>query len=93
MFTITEATAPSIAAPDPAALEILQAEPGRQRETIEIASGNHVSPAVTTCGMREDEMRLAAGFLDRVPRSGGDEGVISRVREEVLAVCDQFPLP
>ena len=48
---------------------------------------------ITEATAPSEEMKLIAGFLDRVRRSGGDEGVISRVREEVLAVCDQFPLP
>ena len=51
------------------------------------------TPAVTTRGMREEEMKLIARLIARVVRAAGDEKVITSVRGEVAALCAQFPLP
>ncbi|MCH8823150.1 MAG: serine hydroxymethyltransferase [Planctomycetes bacterium] len=51
------------------------------------------SPAVTTRGFKENEMRQVGAFIDRVLRSKGDEAVISAVHAEVREICAQFPLP
>ncbi|HHN46433.1 MAG TPA: serine hydroxymethyltransferase [Planctomycetes bacterium] len=50
------------------------------------------SPALTTRGMGPKDMRYVAGLMDRVLVSKGDNQVISRVREEVLDLCDRFPI-
>ncbi|MCH8148747.1 MAG: serine hydroxymethyltransferase, partial [Planctomycetes bacterium] len=50
------------------------------------------TPAVTTRGMKDDEMKTIAGMIDRVLRNGGDRDVIEAVRSEVLSLCEQFPL-
>jgi len=50
------------------------------------------TPAATTRGLTETEMRTIAGWIDRVLRSGGEASVIDAVRGEVLSLCEQFPL-
>jgi glycine hydroxymethyltransferase len=50
------------------------------------------TPAVTTRGLKEDEMIFVAGLIDRVLSSRGDAAVIEAVRSEVLSLCEQFPL-
>ena len=50
------------------------------------------TPAVTTRGMREEEMKLIARLVARVVRAAGDETVIASVRGEVAALCGRFPL-
>ncbi|MBI4717995.1 MAG: serine hydroxymethyltransferase [Planctomycetes bacterium] len=50
------------------------------------------TPAATTRGMKEAEMRTVAGLIDRVLRSGGDAATIAAVRGEVLELCRQFLL-
>ncbi len=50
------------------------------------------TPALTTRGMKEPEMRHIAGLIDRVLRGLGDAQVTKSVRSEVLDVCRQFPL-
>jgi glycine hydroxymethyltransferase len=50
------------------------------------------SPALTTRGMKEDEMRqvgrwIAAALLQRT-----DASVLGRIRKEVLGLCEAFPL-
>jgi glycine hydroxymethyltransferase len=51
------------------------------------------TPAVTTRGMREPEMTQIAGWIDSAVTSGGDEAVLTAIREEVRKFCAGFPLP
>ena len=51
------------------------------------------SPAVTTRGFGEGEMRRVASWIDRVLGSGGEEGTTREVREEVRGLCARFPMP
>jgi len=58
-----------------------------------VASGIRVgTPAVTSRGMREPEMLKIAGWITEVLNNLGNESVIPRVRREVEALTDQFPL-
>jgi glycine hydroxymethyltransferase len=53
-----------------------------------ITSGLRIgTPAVTTAGMREPEMREIASLIDRV--LGGDDE--AAVREDVAVLCSKFP--
>ncbi len=59
-----------------------------------ITSGIRVgSPAVTTRGMKEPEMRQIAGFIVEVLKSKGDEKVLKAVAEKVLGLTKRFPVP
>lgn len=51
------------------------------------------TPAVTTRDMGAVEMTDIARLIGRVLRASGDESVLCSVREEVLALCERFPLP
>ena len=48
------------------------------------------SPAVTSRGMREDEMREIGSLIVRLVREGEDAVPIAR--EQVIALCERFPL-
>ncbi len=48
------------------------------------------TPAITTRGMKEGEMKKIASWIDQVI---SDENSISKVREEVRNLCKDFPLP
>ena len=50
------------------------------------------TPAATTRGLGEDQMRSVADLIDRVLRAQGDQSVIESARSEVLDLCEQFPL-
>jgi len=50
------------------------------------------TPALTTRGMKEGEMREVAAMLDRVMEGKGSPEVCSAVREDVRALCERFPL-
>ncbi|MCS6770721.1 MAG: ribose 5-phosphate isomerase B [Kiritimatiellae bacterium] len=51
------------------------------------------TPAVTTRGMKEPEMRQIADFIARILKKLGDESVIEAVRREVLELTARFPVP
>ena len=58
-----------------------------------LASGVRVgTPAVTTRGLREPEMKTIAQLIARVLDSKGDAGVIAQVKKDVKAVCGRFPI-
>ncbi len=48
------------------------------------------TPAATTRGMKEPEMRQIGNMIARIIREG--EAAVPSVREEVLALCKAFPL-
>ncbi|MDE3110331.1 MAG: serine hydroxymethyltransferase [Acidobacteriota bacterium] len=50
------------------------------------------TPAVTTRGMREAEMQKIAGWIARVLERTDDEMTARKVREEVAAFTESFPL-
>ena len=51
------------------------------------------TPALTTRGLKEPEMRIVAGLMHRVMSAGGDEAVAEKLRGEVRELCAQFPVP
>lgn len=50
------------------------------------------TPAITSRGMKEEEMRAIAGMIVSIIDSVNDESVITAVRKEVTALCDAYPL-
>ena len=49
-------------------------------------------PNLNLLGMREPEMRRIGAWIREVLDAPADEGVQRRVRGEVQALCDAFPL-
>ena len=63
------------------------------KETLSpfVTSGVRIgTPAVTTRGMKEAEMKQIAALITRVIREG--EGCLPEVKQEVLAICTKHPL-
>ena len=50
------------------------------------------TPAVTSRGLQEPEMKLVAEWINRAILNRNDQAEISRIRTEVRKLCDQFPL-
>lgn len=51
------------------------------------------TPAATTRGMGEPEMRHIAGFIAASLRATGDAAVVARLRSECVEMCRAFPVP
>ncbi len=59
-----------------------------------ITSGIRIgTPAVTTRGMKEEEMRRIGGWIVAVMEHASDEGFLSRLRGEVRDFARAYPLP
>lgn len=50
------------------------------------------TPALTTRGMKEEEMKMIARFIDRVLQDPENEQNLQTVNREVQELCAQFPL-
>jgi glycine hydroxymethyltransferase len=58
-----------------------------------VTSGIRVgTPAVTSRGMKEPEMRLIGAAISRILHNIGDESVKAEVKRTVRELCDAFPL-
>jgi glycine hydroxymethyltransferase len=50
------------------------------------------TPALTTRGMKEPEMKVVAGWIARALEGRSDEGALAKIRGEVLEMAERFPL-
>ena len=58
-----------------------------------VSSGLRIgTPAATTRGFKEPEVRQVSGWIADVLDALGDEAVIERVRAEVSSLCRRFPV-
>lgn len=58
-----------------------------------VTSGVRIgTPALTTRGMKEEEMKTIAGFISEVVRNVEDEHTLHRIKEQVVELCKKFPL-
>ena len=66
--------------------------PGETRSPF-VTSGLRIgTPALTSRGMKEPEMKRIAGWISQVLQSPSNESRILRIRGEVLEFCEEFPL-
>ena len=66
--------------------------PGETRSPF-VTSGLRIgTPALTSRGMKEPEMKRIAGWISQVLESPSNESRILRLRGEVLEFCEEFPL-
>jgi glycine hydroxymethyltransferase len=50
------------------------------------------TPALTTRGMKEEEMKKIAGWIDAAITHHNDPDTLNRIREEIQTLTSQFPL-
>ena len=78
---------------DAAAITVNKNTVPRETQSPFVTSGIRVgTPAVTTRGMRDDEMRQIALLIDRIVSAPEDSSVAESVRSDVLALTERFPL-
>ena len=51
------------------------------------------TPAITTRGMKEEECRQIAAFINKVAENIDNESAIEQVGREALLLCSRFPVP
>jgi len=63
------------------------------RKPMETSGIRVGTPALTTRGLKEDEMKKVAAWFDRAASSGGDATVLEKLRAEVGEFAKSYPLP
>jgi len=51
------------------------------------------TPAVTTRGFKEVEIKKLAVLIDKALKSGGDENILADLKKETAALAEGFPIP
>jgi glycine hydroxymethyltransferase len=67
--------------------------PNDQRSPFVTSGVRLGTPALTTRGMKEQQMQTVGQFIDRVLTAGGDAETHEAVAKDVAAFCQQFPMP
>ncbi|MBI3863601.1 MAG: serine hydroxymethyltransferase [Planctomycetia bacterium] len=67
--------------------------PFDQRKALDPSGIRIGTPALTTRGMKEAEMKRVGGWILQVLKAPGDEANLTRVRGEIREFCRNFPVP
>jgi glycine hydroxymethyltransferase len=67
--------------------------PGETRSPFQTSGLRIGTPAVTSRGMMEEEMKEIAAIIHSVIDSPEDESAVSESKQKALALCSRFPLP
>jgi glycine hydroxymethyltransferase len=51
------------------------------------------TPAITTRGLKENEMKLVVEYIDTALQNKEDEAKLNELKEKVKEMCDKFPIP
>ncbi|MHB0946713.1 MAG: serine hydroxymethyltransferase [Sedimentisphaerales bacterium] len=51
------------------------------------------TPAITTRGMKEEQMKIVASLISRVAENIDNEEAIAQIGKEALLLCSEFPVP
>ncbi|PIR95189.1 serine hydroxymethyltransferase, partial [Candidatus Falkowbacteria bacterium CG10_big_fil_rev_8_21_14_0_10_37_6] len=51
------------------------------------------TPAVTTRGMKEDDMKKVANWINETLNNKDNEGKLKNIKTEIETFCAQFPVP
>jgi glycine hydroxymethyltransferase len=51
------------------------------------------TPAITTRGLKEAEMKLIVSLMDKALINKDDDNKLAEFKEEIKKLCAQFPIP
>ena len=67
--------------------------PGETRSPFQTSGLRIGTPAVTSRGMKEEDMEIIADIISAILKNPTDESNLLRQKEKSLALCSNFPLP
>lgn len=67
--------------------------PYDERKPVDPSGIRVGTPALTTRGMKTDQMRQIGSWMLSALRSPNDEVALNRIRGEIRELCQQFPVP
>jgi glycine hydroxymethyltransferase len=67
--------------------------PGETRSPFQTSGLRIGTPAVTSRGMKENDMLEVANIISLVLSNPEDSSVLQEAKQKALALCDQFALP
>ncbi len=67
--------------------------PDDPRKPLDPSGIRFGTPAITTRGMKEEEMKRIAHWMDRVLNDSNNEGLLKKVHSEITEMCKDFPVP
>jgi glycine hydroxymethyltransferase len=67
--------------------------PYDERKPVDPSGIRIGTPALTTRGMKTDQMRTIGGWILAALRAPEDEAILSKIRGEIRDLCQQFPVP
>jgi glycine hydroxymethyltransferase len=67
--------------------------PYDERKPVDPSGIRIGTPALTTRGMGAGEMKTVGNWIVEALRSPNDEKVLERIRNDIRALCKQFPVP
>jgi glycine hydroxymethyltransferase len=67
--------------------------PYDERKPVDPSGIRIGTPALTTRGMGTSEMRTIGGWIVEALRAPSDEKSLNRIRDDICALCKQFPVP
>lgn len=66
---------------------------GEQRSPMQTSGIRIGTPAVTTRGMKEPQMKQIGAWMDQALKSRGDEAICNNIKREVRELCGKFAIP
>ncbi|MEW6199448.1 MAG: serine hydroxymethyltransferase [Planctomycetota bacterium] len=67
--------------------------PFDERKPVHTSGLRLGTPALTTRGMKEPEMKAVANLIHETLKAGEDQAAADKIRGKVRDLCEQFPLP
>jgi glycine hydroxymethyltransferase len=67
--------------------------PYDERKPVDPSGVRIGTPALTSRGMKTEQMRTIGGWILAALRAPEDEGALNRIRGEIKEMCKQFPVP